>query len=145
MKKKQNIGKLDRDLKTGVAALAGMDIYRVDDRPIRLTGLPWRKKDGAFCRLPEEMDLDFSPAVKRLHRCTAGAAIRFRSNSSEILLHAEVDGCRMYHMSLVGSMGPSATTRRFAITTATPRARTTRTTRNRAKQLIRLKLKLVVN
>ena len=105
MKKKQDIGKLDRNLQAGAATLAGMDVYRVDDPPIRLTGLPWHKRGGAFCRLPEEMDLDFSPDVKRLHRCTAGAAIRFRSNSSEIRLHAEVDGCRMYHMSLVGSMG----------------------------------------
>jgi len=105
MKKKQDIGELDRNLKTRAVTLEGMDVYHVDDQPIQLTGLPWHKKGGVFCRLPEDMDMDFNPAVKQLNRCTTGAAIRFRSNTAEICLHADVDGCRMSQMSLIGSMG----------------------------------------
>ena len=105
MKKKTDIGRIDRNLTSAAVTLDGMDIYRPDDAPIQLTGLPWHKKGGIFCRLPEEMDLDFSPAVKKLNLCTAGAAMRFRSNTAEIRLHARVDGCRMSHMALTGSMG----------------------------------------
>ena len=95
MKKETDIGKLDRNLTAETAALTGMDVYRPDDEPIQLTGLPWHRKGGAFCRLPEEMDLSFSPGVQKLNRCTAGAAMRFRSNTAEIRLHARTEFLRI--------------------------------------------------
>ena len=105
MGKKQDIAKTDRNLDVKTSELTGMDVYGVDDKPIQLNGLYWRKKGGSFCRLPEDMNLDFSPGVKFLSKCPTGAVIRFRSNTTEIRLHAAVNGCRMSQMALTGSMG----------------------------------------
>ena len=44
MNKKRDIGEIDRNLKAEQSSLTGMDVYSVDDPPIQLTGLYWRRK-----------------------------------------------------------------------------------------------------
>lgn len=103
--KETRIENLDRNFRAGTGTLAGMDIYDVDTAPMELTGLPWRKRNGEFRRFPTGMDMKFSPQVEFLSWCTTGVALRFRTDATEIRIHAEVFGGKMCHMTLVGSRG----------------------------------------
>lgn len=102
----QDIAKIDKNHAAHCETLAGCDIYSVDSPGFEFRGLPFRKPGGPFGRFAPEANLDFNQGVKSLASCTTGAALRFRTNSTEIKLHAVISDCRrMCHMTLVGSMG----------------------------------------
>lgn len=105
MRVPKGIEKLDRNFAVSTGNLAGMDVFSADSEKMELGGFYWRKRGGAFWRLPEEMDLSFSEGVRLLSRHTAGGCLRFRSNASKISLHAVVRGGLMCHMTQVGSHG----------------------------------------
>ena len=78
------------------------------DAPFVIEGLPWLKENnGTFYRL--ELDSSASKVndgVKELSWHTAGACIRFRSDSPEIMLRAKLaHSCDMNHMPRAGSAG----------------------------------------
>ena len=97
--------KLDKNLSAIHTDMEGLDIYGLDSEPLELFGFHWRKKGEQCRRFPLDMDLEFSQGVKMLSWCTAGGHLRFRSNATEIKLHAIVEGGRMPHMAFVGSRG----------------------------------------
>lgn len=105
MAETSDIGKIDKNLATNCESLAGYDIYNVDSPSFELRGMPWRRPGGPFGRFAPEANLDFSQGVKSLAPCTTGACLRFRTNATEVKLHAIVNGRRMCHMTLIGSMG----------------------------------------
>ena len=100
-----DIGKIDKNLAASCESLNGYDIYNVDSPVFEFRGLPFRKPGGPFGRFAPDANLDFNQGVKSLAPCTTGACLRFRTNAKEVKLHAVVDGCRMCHMTLIGSMG----------------------------------------
>ena len=100
-----DLGKIDRNLAAVCPGLEDMDVYSPDHENFELSGFYWRKKGGAFTRLPEDMDLSFHPYLKKLTVLTAGGKLRFRSNATEIRIHAVVGEGRMCHMAFVGSRG----------------------------------------
>ena len=105
MAEMKDIQKLDGNFAVGTGSMEGMDVYTVDHGSMELSGFYWRGKGGKFRRFPEDMDLTFNPGVESLSWCTAGGHVRFRSNATEIRIHAVTSGGRMCHMAQVGSRG----------------------------------------
>ena len=105
MTRKTDIGTVDRNLAADDSCAASAVFHTADSPGFELAGLYWRKPGGAFSRLPEEMDCSFNPNLRILARQTSGAALRFRSDSGQVVIRAVVSGTRMVHMTPIGSMG----------------------------------------
>ncbi len=74
--------------------------------PFRLVGFPWFAKDKTYRRLPLKPSETLRDPVDRLANCTAGGQISFQSNSSRIVLRAQLAGPgTMYHMAVTGMCG----------------------------------------
>lgn len=97
-------GKYDKNMRVQHATLDGMDWYTVDTPGFQLDGLYWRKPGEPFRRLPDLPDLP--DGVKAHATDTSGAMLRFKTNASEIRIHAKIGtNHRIFHMALTGSMG----------------------------------------
>ena len=76
--------------------------------PFKLEGLAWYEQNNhEYYRLPLTMTVEETNAgVIGLARHTTGVALRFRSDSPEIMIRASlVDSCDMNHMPRAGSAG----------------------------------------
>ena len=77
---------------TTSAAATDFRFFDVHSAPFSLEGLAWKEANhGAFYRLPPDLgEPDLSANELRLARYSAGVAVRFRSNSPEIMLRARL-------------------------------------------------------
>jgi len=84
-----------------------MDWHKVTDAGFQLDGNYWFSKTGLFKRFPlAAPERPIPPDADELSWHTAGVMVRFRSNATEIRIHAKVyHVSRMDHMAMVGSMG----------------------------------------
>ena len=74
--------------------------------PISVTGLPWMKENNNFHRLPDRLADRYSDGVAVLHRNTAGASLRFRTDSGQLAFRVEAaDVDEDTNMSRDGKMG----------------------------------------
>lgn len=74
--------------------------------PFHIAGFPWLAKDGVYRRLPLASRAGLPPAVDTLAYCTAGGQIRFRTNSSRLVIRARLAGpANMHHMPSTGQCG----------------------------------------
>ena len=117
--------KIDEKLSVHQLSLDGMDVYGLDDAGPELFGFPWHRPGEQCRRFPLDMDLEFNQGVKALSWCTAGGHLRFRSDATDIKVHAVVEGGRMPHMAMVGSHGfdlyvGNGLTQVFALSTLMP-------------------------
>ena len=104
MAKTRDIKKIDKAMGFREQSREGMDWYTVDDPGFVLDGLYWRKPGDPFRRIP--LDRSVSDGVDVLAGHTAGVMARFRTDASEIRVHAEFEECvRMDHMPCTGIMG----------------------------------------
>ena len=100
----RKIAKIDKAMSFKEENFDGMDWYCVDDKPFELNGLYWRRRGGAFRRLPQNVKI--SVGVDELAWDTAGVMLRFKTDASEIRINASLwHNSRMDHMASVGSMG----------------------------------------
>lgn len=78
--------------------------YDVEDSPFRIYGLI---RDGErFCRMPKTVAEQVSAPVETHYLHTSGGRVRFVTDSSEIVIRAEMDHIiRNPHMTLTGSAG----------------------------------------
>ncbi|MFF2887066.1 SGNH/GDSL hydrolase family protein [Paenibacillus sp. NPDC057967] len=76
------------------------------EAPFHIAGFPWLAQDGLFRRLPLASGAVLPPAVDTLAYCTAGGQIRFRTNSSRLVIRVRLAGpANMYHMAPTGQCG----------------------------------------
>ncbi len=77
-----------------------------DIAPFTLTGLPWYAQERTYCRLPQVSLPLANDGVKHLAWHTAGATVRFRTDSSAIGIQTKLRfGNDMSHMPRSGSGG----------------------------------------
>ena len=100
-----DIRKIDHEMDFKIQCEEGMDWYSVDDPPLVLDGLYWRKVGGEFRRVPAGYSI--SPNIDQtLAFHTAGAMLRFVSDADEIRVAVKLHkNARMDHMAATGSMG----------------------------------------
>ncbi|MBQ9088050.1 MAG: SGNH/GDSL hydrolase family protein [Lentisphaeria bacterium] len=100
-----DIRKIDKNMDFVSAETGGMVWYSVDDAPLVLDGLYWRKAGEPLRRIP--MGYSISGAVDAtLSWQTAGAMLRFTTDAEEIRLDVRLNkNSKMDHMPATGSMG----------------------------------------
>ncbi len=76
------------------------------ESPFRVYGFAWFEQEGVYERLPQTPNVKVPDAVAYLAKHTAGGQIRFRTNSSRVLVKAKTRGFGvMGHMAQTGSGG----------------------------------------
>lgn len=80
--------------------------YSPLEAPFHIAGFPWLVQDGIYRRLPLASGAVLPPAVDTLAYCTAGGQIRFRTNSSRLVIRVRLAGpANMHHMPPTGQCG----------------------------------------
>jgi hypothetical protein len=78
----------------------------IGNKPFEITGLGWFDKERKYCRLPEARVPETNEGVRILAWHTAGAMVRFRSNSKCLAIRYELgSGGDMATMPRTGSSG----------------------------------------
>lgn len=100
-----DIGKIDENFRVCSEFDKPDAVYRdCREKPFSIHGLMW-ENDG-FCRLPEKIAANTNEGVKILARHTAGGRIRFRTDSSYVVLSCQMPVItRFPHMPLFGTTG----------------------------------------
>jgi hypothetical protein len=83
-----------------------MDIqfYNVKDEPFTVDGLYHDKEENAFKRMPDHIAAATSANVAYFNRHTAGGRVRFRTDSSQIIIKPQMPSLTLFpHMALTGS------------------------------------------
>lgn len=101
----QDISKIDKNFAINATVQKdGLCFYDVKNPPFRVYGLLF--EGGKFRRMPEAIAANISDGVYRLHSCTAGGRVRFRTNSKRIAIQVKL--ARMgsgIQQPLLGSSG----------------------------------------
>ena len=98
--------KLDPNMALKEADSDGVVWLDPREEPFGLTGLEWIKENSVYRRLPIEPDWQIPGPVDNLANHTAGAQVRFRTDSRRILLKVELrERSGMYHMPATGQSG----------------------------------------
>lgn len=95
------------DIDNNFASLAveyeGMKVFDVTEEPFRIHGLHQPEK-GKFLRMPQEVADEVNSRVKELNKHTSGGRIRFRTNSTQIIVSAVLPSvCQFSHMPRTGT------------------------------------------
>lgn len=78
--------------------------YDAQAVPFRIYGLLY--ENGRFCRMPQKVASSISDGVYELCTNTSGGRVRFVTNSSYVVISAQMDHiCRMPHFAFTGSSG----------------------------------------
>ena len=98
--------KLDPNMALKEADSDGVVWFDSREEPFGLTGMEWIKEDGVYRRLPIEPDWQIPKPVDELANHTAGAQVRFRTDSRRILVKVKLRArSGMYHMPATGQSG----------------------------------------
>lgn len=101
------LDKLDKNLfvSTGIAE-EDVVFYDVRKKPFKLYGLYNPAEEEVFKRMPSDVAKNTNEGVFGLHTNTAGARVRFKTDSEYIAISAKTNGiCIMPHMTLAGIAG----------------------------------------
>ncbi len=83
-----DITKIDKNFLGEEIVYEGMTFHHVLEEPFQLHGLYCPREEKEFKRMPSEIAEKINPSVKALHRHTSGGRIRFRTDSTQILLRS---------------------------------------------------------
>lgn len=102
-----NLDQVDKNFKPATVGDLAVHYYNAFEAPFELTGFAWRAPGAKLCRLPETFtDSEVNGGALWLAHCTAGGAIRFRTNSPCLTLRAKLWYTNdMNHMPRGGSAG----------------------------------------
>ncbi len=102
-----DITKIDKNLKISTVENPDeLSFYDVRKPPFELYGLYNYREEGPFRRIPAEVAENTNNGVKNLSKNTAGARVRFSTDSDVIALKVTIPSTtRMSHHSLVGFGG----------------------------------------
>lgn len=86
--------------------IEGLEYYDLQQKPFAIYGLYQNDASGRYMRFPAEKAEKVSPGVRELNLCTAGARVRFCTDSPYVAVKAELtSGEIMPHMPVTGSHG----------------------------------------
>lgn len=85
---KFDITKIDKNFLGEEIVYEGVTFHHVLEDPFKLYGLYQPHEEKAFKRMPTEIAEKINPSVSALHYHTSGGRIRFRTDSSQILLRS---------------------------------------------------------
>ncbi len=98
----KKIEEIDKNFKAEIPVFEAMTTYDIMNSPFRLYGL--RKDADGFFRMDRAVAERVSDGVRALYTNTSGGCLRFKSDSTKIILTATLpDLCLMNHMPLTGS------------------------------------------
>lgn len=104
------ISKLDANMRApefSDATVEDITWHNPSEKPFRIAGFPWFDQEQIYRRLPLDKKNQLPFAVDQLANCTAGGAVQFKTDSSQIMLEVELTehAGRMYHMAATGESG----------------------------------------
>ncbi|OGV50571.1 MAG: hypothetical protein A2X49_12250 [Lentisphaerae bacterium GWF2_52_8] len=103
---KLDISKVDQNMQIKQADDNGLAWYSADEKPLELVGFNWYHQDKIFRRMPLKTEEPLPEGVEWLAWHCAGGQLRFRSDSSRLMLKAEIRNKElMDHMTQTGSNG----------------------------------------
>ncbi len=109
MNKNKKIEDIDQNFRAQELNSKKYHFFKITEKPFELDGFAWFDKEKEFCRLPAKIiskESSLNDGAKGLSWCTSGAMIRFKTNSSDIAIRAELrDKGIMDHMPLSGQSG----------------------------------------
>lgn len=100
-----DIARVDKNFAAPEVHEAGMKFYDINRPPFRLYGLYREADETDYKRLPHRVAASVdNPSVKRLYTNTSGGRIRFRTDSSRIILRCFWPSrCQFSHMPMSGT------------------------------------------
>jgi len=104
--KSMDVKKFDPNMRFGPPSKQQFDWRSPKDAPFELAGFPWFKSERLYRRLPAKPAHKLPEAVDAIANCTAGAQIRFSSNTRLIAVRVRLAGAaNMNHMPSTGQCG----------------------------------------
>ena len=98
-----DITKIDKNFASETVVYEGMKVYSVTESPFRVYGL-YQPELGLFGRMPTDIAEKISDSIKQLHTNTAGGRIRFKTDSTRIVLRSVLPSLtKLNHMPLTGT------------------------------------------
>lgn len=101
----KSIAEIDKNFEIPLTVnKTNVKFYSALSAPFTVCGLLYQ--NGRFRRIPEEISQTVSKNVHQLSANTAGGRIRFRTNSTCVVIHTKMTGIgKMSHFALCGSSG----------------------------------------
>ncbi len=100
---KQDISRLDENMRAKIADENGLVWYDPAEAPFRLCGLYWYGQDEIYRRLPRQSKWRITEAVDAIAECSTGVQVRFRSDCTRMTVRFELKQTgRMDHMPDTG-------------------------------------------
>lgn len=97
---------VDKNLTVAEVNADGVEFYDVRRAPFRIYGLYGATTEPFFKRLPDEVGMNVSEGIKRLYKHTAGARVRFSTDSSFVVISAKLHAhYPLVHMPITGTAG----------------------------------------
>jgi len=98
-----DITKIDKNFAKHSVVYEGMTVYHATEEPFIIYGLH-QPKPGNFRRMPRELASSISNGVDFVHAHTSGGRLRFKTDSSRIILRSIMPTlCKFPHMPLTGT------------------------------------------
>lgn len=99
-----DIAQLDKNFLGEEITYDGMTFHHVLDEPFKVYGLYNVYEEKKFKRMPDELAMQLNKQVQSLYKHTSGGRIRFRTNSTKILLRSILPKITKHdHMPKTGS------------------------------------------
>ena len=104
--KMKNVEQLDPNMKLQGANDKEWQWISPMQSPVQISGLPWIAEEKIYRRLPQNPQWPLPPAVDSLANCTAGAQMRFETDSRRLSIRVVLAApASMYHMPATGQCG----------------------------------------
>ena len=102
-----DLGRLDPNMAVKTNQEAGIVWHSPAEAPFKLAGFAWFAHDKIYRRLPLTPSVPLPHAVDTLANHTSGGQIKFRSDSTRVLIKVQLDKnvSPMYHMAATGQFG----------------------------------------
>lgn len=105
-RKKIDIQKHDAAMRTDQPQTPGLVWHSPKTSPFQVAGLAWFADEGLYRRMPSKPARPLPASVDSLANCTAGAQVRFRSNSKRVFVRVQLRAPHsMDHMPATGQCG----------------------------------------
>ena len=88
--KMKNVEQLDPNMKLQTANEKEWQWISPMENPVQINGLPWFAEEKIYRRLPRNPQWTLPTAVDALANCTAGAQIRFATNSQRLSIRVSL-------------------------------------------------------
>ncbi len=84
----ENISRLDKNFAAEEITYHGIKFHNIKEKPFKVYGLYRPHEEDVYKRMPEKVALQVNEQVSQLYLHTSGGRIRFRTDSTKILLRS---------------------------------------------------------